>query len=127
MDIPGRIVRGTLRGLPPPRPVVTAMYCLPPMLNVTGKPCTEVPGEPCHKVFAGLDVNRAEHAVEVADERDAAGGREHGGQERRALLAPSTASFMVRTSICGELADVAVRAGHFEKRRSRRRRRRSLR
>src|SRR5215813_15006906 len=33
--ISGAIVRGTLRGLPPPRPVVTAMYCLSPMANET--------------------------------------------------------------------------------------------
>ena len=36
------MVAGTFRGLPPPFPVVTARYCLPSMLNVTGKPCTEV-------------------------------------------------------------------------------------
>src|SRR2546428_6403448 len=34
----GAIVRGTCLGLPPPRPVGTAMYCLPAMLNEIGKP-----------------------------------------------------------------------------------------
>src|SRR6266850_7249616 len=38
----GAIVAGTARGLPPPFPVATATYCLPSILNVTGKPCTEV-------------------------------------------------------------------------------------
>jgi len=32
------IVSGTSHGLPPPRPVVTAMYCLPLMLKETGNP-----------------------------------------------------------------------------------------
>src|SRR5687768_7443674 len=38
----GMIVRGTWRGLPPPLPVVTATYCLPLAVNVTGKPWTDV-------------------------------------------------------------------------------------
>src|SRR5262245_1273089 len=40
--ISGVIVFGTSQGLPPPRPVVTAMYCFPPMLYETGNPCTAV-------------------------------------------------------------------------------------
>ena len=39
----GAIVRGTRRGEPPPNPVGTAMYCLPPTLNEIGNPCTDVP------------------------------------------------------------------------------------
>src|SRR5258708_5045685 len=41
------IVRGTTRGLPPPwAPVVTATYCRPPTLNVTGHPITVAPFRP---------------------------------------------------------------------------------
>jgi hypothetical protein len=36
--ISGAIAAGTLRGLPPPNPVITAMYCFPSALYVTGKP-----------------------------------------------------------------------------------------
>ena len=36
--------------------------------------------------LAGLDVDRLELAVEIADERDTAGGREDPGQKRGALL-----------------------------------------
>src|SRR5712664_3417448 len=46
----GLMIRGTFLGLPPPRPVVTAMYCRPVMLNVTGEPCTEVPSRVSHNV-----------------------------------------------------------------------------
>src|SRR3989441_6638373 len=46
----GLMIRGTFLGLPPPRPVVTAMYCRPAMLNVTGEPCTEVPSRVSHNV-----------------------------------------------------------------------------
>src|SRR6266850_2142373 len=42
------MVRGTWRGEPPPRPDGTAIYCLPPTLNETGKPCTEVPSRVFH-------------------------------------------------------------------------------
>src|SRR5688572_25403153 len=40
--ISGVRVDGTPRGLPPPRPVATAMYCLPPTEKLIGYPCTEV-------------------------------------------------------------------------------------
>ncbi len=40
--ISGVIVAGTPRGLPPPKPVATAMYCLPSTAKLIGKPCTEV-------------------------------------------------------------------------------------
>src|ERR1039458_3753301 len=46
----GAIVDGTWRGLPPPRPVVTAMYCFPSTLKETGKPCTEVPRRVFHTI-----------------------------------------------------------------------------
>ena len=42
------IVRGTIRGLPPPSPVVTATYCFPLAVKLTGKPCTEVPSRVFH-------------------------------------------------------------------------------
>src|SRR5438105_2279695 len=45
------MVRGTCRGLPPPSPVVTAMYCFPPIRNATGKPCTEVPRRVCQSTL----------------------------------------------------------------------------
>src|SRR5262245_278795 len=38
----GVIVAGTWRGLPPPSPVATATYCLPPTAKLIGKPCTDV-------------------------------------------------------------------------------------
>jgi hypothetical protein len=66
--------------------VVTAMYCLPAMLNDTGYPCTEVPSRVSQSNGAGLDVERAEASIQIAHERDTARGRQHGGQERRALL-----------------------------------------
>ena len=36
------IVAGTPRGLPPPSPVATAMYCLPSTSKLIGNPCTDV-------------------------------------------------------------------------------------
>src|SRR5262245_36116790 len=33
---------GTPRGLPPPSPAATAMYCLPPTEKLIGNPCAEV-------------------------------------------------------------------------------------
>src|SRR5215469_1452787 len=51
---------GTLRGLPPPKPVLTAMYCLPFALYDSGKPCTEVPRRVSHNtlpVFASTARN----------------------------------------------------------------------
>src|SRR5579862_7178552 len=52
--ISGAIAAGTLRGLPPPSPVITAMYCLPSTLNVTGKPCTDVPSRVSHNIWPVL-------------------------------------------------------------------------
>ncbi len=69
------ITPGTCRGLPPPRPVVTAMYCLPPTVNDTGKPCTDVARRVCQSILPVFDVDGSEHAVQIADERDAAGRR----------------------------------------------------
>ena len=111
--ISGDSSRGTFRGLPPPRPVVTAMYCLPPALNETGKPCTDVPRRVSQRMLAGSHVEGAEVAIEIADERDAAGGRQHRRQERRALLvAPD---LVHRPHVVGrELADLAVGARHLE-------------
>src|SRR4029450_3156952 len=53
----GAIVAGTSRGLPPPLPVMTAMYCLPSMLKVTGKPWTEVGSRVSHKTLPVLTSN----------------------------------------------------------------------
>jgi len=77
-----------------------------------GKPCTDVPRRVCHK-FCRVDVDGAEDAVEVAYERDAAGGestavRKDGAAARSRL--PS--SFHVEG---GQAADVAIGAGHFVK------------
>src|SRR5262249_40269334 len=56
---------------------------------------------------AGADVVGAEVAIEIADERDAAGGREDAGEVRGALLvAPD---FLERPDVVGrELADVPL-------------------
>ena len=48
--ISGAIAAGTLRGLPPPSPVITAIYCFPSTLKVTGKPCTDVPSRVSHNI-----------------------------------------------------------------------------
>src|SRR5262249_2056744 len=53
----GAMVAGTSRGLPPPLPVVTPMYCLPLMLNDIGKPCTEVARRVSHSTFPVLTSN----------------------------------------------------------------------
>src|SRR5688500_17718109 len=45
------MVPGTRRGLPPPRPVVTATYCLPSTANVIGNPCTYVASRVCHRIL----------------------------------------------------------------------------
>ena len=64
--------------------------------------------------FAGVDVDGAKDAVEVADEGDAAGGRENGGEKGRALL--HVPYFLHRLHIeGGEAADVAVGSWHFVK------------
>ncbi len=68
------MARGTFLGLPPPRPVVTAMYCFPPIANETGKPCTEVPSRVFQSTAPVFDVDGLEVAVEVAHECDSAGG-----------------------------------------------------
>ena len=62
------------------------MYCLPSTENEIGKPCTDVASRVCQSDLAGADVDRLELAIEIADEHDAAGGRQHRRQERRALL-----------------------------------------
>src|SRR5258705_13515473 len=78
------MVAGTLRGLPPPLPVVTATYCLPSMLNVSGNPCTDVPSRVSHStvpVFTSSARNRRSRsptkttppAVDIAAVRN--GGR----------------------------------------------------
>ena len=78
-----------------------------------GKPCTDVvePRLPQH--LAGRDVDGLELAVEIADERDAAARREHGRQERRALLERPQLLHRARV-VRRELADVAVGARHLE-------------
>ena len=84
--ISGEIARGTCRGLPPPSPVVTAMYCLPSG-GERHRESLHRRAEPrLPENLAGLHVERAEVAIEIADERDAAGRREHRREERRALL-----------------------------------------
>src|SRR2546425_12413000 len=55
------MVAGTCRGLPPPFPVVTATYCFPLILNVTGKPCTDVDSRVSQRilpVFTSKALNR---------------------------------------------------------------------
>ena len=108
------IVRGTSRGLPPPRPVVTAMYCLPPDAERHRESLHRraEPRLPQH--LAGLHVERAERAIEIADER----------RRRRRSTAPRSGtaraarvlhtSFIVVDVEGRELADVAVGAGHLE-------------
>ena len=93
---------------------MTAMYCLPPAVNDTGKPCTDVPSRVCQSDLPGLHVERAEAAIEVADEtRRRPPVDSTAGQERRALLvAPHL--LHRRHVVGGELADVAVAARHLE-------------
>src|SRR5205814_1554946 len=63
--------------------------------------------------LTGADIERAEHAIEIADEADAAGGRQHRRQERRALLlAPHLA--LGRRVVSDRPADVAVGSEHLE-------------
>src|SRR5688572_854985 len=57
-------------------------------------------------------VDRLERAIEIADERDAAGRRDHGRQERRPLLDRPELLHAVDV-VRGELADVAVGPGHL--------------
>src|SRR5436190_6946298 len=61
---------------------------------------------------AGVDVHRLEGAIEIADERHAAGGGEHGGEERRALLQRPLLGQRVHVER-GQPADVAVGARHL--------------
>src|SRR5262245_27254489 len=61
----------------------------------------------------GLHVERAERAIEIADEADAARRRHDRRQERRALLARPDLLHRLRV-VGGELPDVAVAARHFE-------------
>ena len=82
----GTMAAGTLRGLPPPRPAMTAMYCRPSTLKLTGYPCAEVPRRVCQSDLAGFCVQCADVTIEIADEYDAACRRQRGRQERRALL-----------------------------------------
>src|SRR6185369_1318012 len=63
--------------------------------------------------FAGLHVERAEGAVEIADEADAAVSRDHTREKRRPLLATPDLSHRLHV-VGGEFADVAVGAGHLE-------------
>src|SRR5690606_16397527 len=61
----------------------------------------------------GRHVDGFELAIEIADERDAAARRQHGREERRALL--ERPQLVERTRlVSGELADVAIRARHLE-------------
>src|SRR5688572_27225270 len=63
--------------------------------------------------LAGLDVECAEVAVEVADEADVAGGCERSREKGGALLAAP--DFLHRPHINGDkLPDVAVAPGHFK-------------
>src|SRR4051812_27789513 len=64
--------------------------------------------------LAGLDVEGAEHAIEVADERDAARRGDRRGHERRALLVRPIL-FQSADVERAELPDVAVAARHFVK------------
>ena len=89
------------------------MYCLPPARERHREALHRraEPRLPEHR--AGLHVERAEAAIEIADERDPAGGRQHRGEERRALL--DAPHLLHRRDIVGrQLADVAVRARHLE-------------
>ena len=108
----GEIVRGTFRGLPPPSPVVTAMYCLPPTVNETGKPCTDVPRRDLPQLLASPNVVCVEIPIEITRKHHAPTCRERCRKERRALLdAPHFAHGVhVERS---KLADVAVRARHL--------------
>src|SRR5689334_478892 len=64
------------------------------------------------KFLTGLDVDRAEDAVHVAHESDAAGGGKHGGHKRRALL-DLPVLFQGAHVVGSKFADVAVRARRF--------------
>ena len=109
----GARARGAARGLPPPRPVATAMYCLPSAANEIGNPCTDVPSRTCHSTSPVGTSKRPEPPIEVAGEGEPAGRRQHTGQERRPLLhAPD---FFQRLGIeRRELAEPAFRIGHLE-------------
>src|SRR5262252_3427302 len=62
--------------------------------------------------LACLRVERAEHAIEIADEHDAAGSRNRRGHERRALRVRPV--LLHRPNVeRAEFADVAVAAGHL--------------
>ena len=65
----------------------TATYCLPPAVNVTGKPCTEVPSRVSHSVSPVLTSNARNMRSRSPTNATPAGRGQHAGQERRALLA----------------------------------------
>src|SRR5207244_1386104 len=62
---------------------------------------------------AGPDVERPERAIEIADEADTARRGDHAGEVRRSLLAAPDLFHRLHI-VGGELADVAVGAGHLE-------------
>ena len=106
----GTIAAGTLRGLPPPRPDITAMYCLPSTLKLTGIALRRRAEPRLPEHLAGLHVVRAHVAIDVADEHEAAGRRKRRRQERRALLV--LPHFLHRPHVVGgELAGLFLAVG----------------
>src|SRR4029077_7577864 len=63
--------------------------------------------------FAGSNIERAKCPIEIANKADAAGRRQHTGEEGRSMLLAPYLFHVVRI-VGDELSNVAVAAGHLE-------------
>jgi hypothetical protein len=59
---------GATRGLPPPSPVITATYCCPSMLQVTGNPLHRSAQPTSHNIWPGLSVQNMHAAIGIPDQ-----------------------------------------------------------
>ena len=106
-----------MRGLPPPRPVDTAMYCLPPTLNVSGKPCTEVPRRVSHSILP-VFTSTARNMRSMSPTNAMPPAVESTAVMNGARCSTFQISFIVRTSYAASLPTLPLVPGISKKRRA---------
>ena len=107
----GAIAAGTLRGLPPPRPDITAMYCLPSDAVGHGEALHGCAQARFPQHLARLHVENVHAAIDVPDQHPPARGGQRRREERRVLLVLPHLVHRLHV-VRRQLADVAVGAGH---------------